>query len=520
MRLVIAILCLCLSALSPSAWAGDAGAVLQERLYLVTDRACYDAGDRMWLRVFMADASTRRPVVQSNYVHVELLDECATVFDRVTLMAREGVFNGYIDLPPSADNGTYYIRAYTRLNANRPDLESVVRVAVGKSWRGESKHISRPDHEPQVWAEPAGDSTRVYIQLPDECALTEASMAVAVSTDSVVPRLDIGTSLARDLLSDYVNGTTEIAQRVTGRVTAMDGKVLPGKATVMMLAPQADFYESTLTGIDGRFAFEDLELADSTVLIIQATDSKNRGNVLLTIDEEQFPECKYPLTSDDFDMKDYMVAGGRNVVLDELQVHAIHVARVGEIDAFSTIADASLSQERLEEIDASCLHDVFRRIAGVHLTSDERVIIRGRTSIYGDSYASIAVDGVVQPEEFDLHSIPMADVARVDVFKSGTSMIWGVDGGRGLISITTKGGKIASVKRTTPNLKKVIATGYQAAKPFISGSRTLYWNPAVKTHGNKLLWFNISRAAHFSVNIEGLTDNGKTIATHAEFISH
>ena len=116
MRLVIAILCLCLGALPPSAWAGDAGALLQERLHLVTDRACYDAGDRMWLRVFMTDASTRRPVVQSNYVHVELLDETATVFERVMLMARDGVFNGHIDLPPSADAGTYYVRAYVIQN--------------------------------------------------------------------------------------------------------------------------------------------------------------------------------------------------------------------------------------------------------------------------------------------------------------------------------------------------------------------------------------------------------------------
>lgn len=68
----------------------------------------------------------------------------------------------------------------------------------------------------------------------------------------------------------------------------------------------------------------------------------------------------------------------------------------------------------------------------------DRVIIRGASSIYGHSYAAIAIDGVLVSAmdesrkntslEFDLDVISMADIERVDVFKGGSTVIWG--GGR------------------------------------------------------------------------------------------
>ena len=46
-------------------------------------------------------------------------------------------------------------------------------------------------------------------------------------------------------------------------------------------------------------------------------------------------------------------------------------------------------------------------------------------------------------EDFDLDNIQLSDVERVDVFKTGSTAIWGAIGGMGVISITTKKGGLS-----------------------------------------------------------------------------
>jgi outer membrane receptor protein involved in Fe transport len=104
----------------------------------------------------------------------------------------------------------------------------------------------------------------------------------------------------------------------------------------------------------------------------------------------------------------------------------------------------------IKEIDATCVHELLRRIPGV-IIQDDKVIIRSATSIYGKPYAAIAIDGVIidsfkeendfdKFSDFDLDQINMVDIERVDVFKTGNSIIWGARGGKGVISFTTKKG--------------------------------------------------------------------------------
>lgn len=488
-----------------------------ERLHLSTDRTCYHAGDRVWFRAFMVDVATHRPITQSRYVYVELLGEDATALEHTMVMERDGVFCGYIDVPSGVLPGKYYLRSFTRLNANRPDLENIVPIVIGDDDTPLRSLEPRASYSPEVLAEPHGDSTLVSIVLPPECAAQWASMVVSVTADSVVGRIPIGYTIARDTMPGVpLVDEPEQSQRITGRAEAMHGSKFGGIANVSLLAPQSDFFLTTRTDGSGNFSFDGIELADSTMLIVQAVDDRDHASLLLSINPVETPPCRYPVTLTDADYHDYVVPES-HILLKEVVVRGRYNLTV-ERDAFSSIADESLSLERLERIDATCLHDVFRRIAGVYLTNDERVIIRGRTSIYGDSYAAIAVDGVIVPEEFDLHSIHMKDVERVDVFKSGSSMIWGADGGRGVISITTKNPYTGPKSKLSPNIKKIFATGYQQHKPFRPSDKTLYWNPAVRTRGNDVLLVEIAKTKQFSVTIEGLTDDGKTIYTTTDFV--
>ena len=75
------------------------------------------------------------------------------------------------------------------------------------------------------------------------------------------------------------------------------------------------------------------------------------------------------------------------------------------------------------------------RVAGVMVTPDRRIIIRGIGTINGSTDPLIMVDGY---EVQDLSVINPRDVKSVDILKDGSASIYGVRGANGVILITTK----------------------------------------------------------------------------------
>lgn len=57
---------------------------------VVTDKGRYIAGDTIWLRAFVADAASHKPVTESRYVYVELRNPFNGLASRVKLMCRDG----------------------------------------------------------------------------------------------------------------------------------------------------------------------------------------------------------------------------------------------------------------------------------------------------------------------------------------------------------------------------------------------------------------------------------------------
>ena len=75
------------------------------------------------------------------------------------------------------------------------------------------------------------------------------------------------------------------------------------------------------------------------------------------------------------------------------------------------------------------------RVAGVMVTTDNRIIIRGVNTVNGSSDPLIIVDGA---ECQDLSTINPNDVKSVDILKDSAAAIYGVRGANGVIVITTK----------------------------------------------------------------------------------
>ena len=99
----------------------------------------------------------------------------------------------------------------------------------------------------------------------------------------------------------------------------------------------------------------------------------------------------------------------------------------------------SVSNVGVKENEASAYRDIYEylqgRVAGVQVTPDKRIIIRGVNSINAGGDPLILVDGVETPDISDLN---IHDIKSIDVLKDGSAAVYGLRGANGVLLITTK----------------------------------------------------------------------------------
>jgi len=121
-------------------------------------------------------------------------------------------------------------------------------------------------------------------------------------------------------------------------------------------------------------------------------------------------------------------------------------------DGYSVVSDKDKlkAQSRLTEDDTDFSHyrDIYDlvagRFSGVQFRGNE-IIIRGNRSYQGDSFAGsdaalLVVDGNIVDEAF-FASLPVLDIASIDVLKPGAASVYGARGGNGAVIVKTKRGK-------------------------------------------------------------------------------
>ncbi len=141
----------------------------------------------------------------------------------------------------------------------------------------------------------------------------------------------------------------------------------------------------------------------------------------------------------------------------------------------------------------------------------------------------ILVDNVeIQTE--DLMSFSPHEVESIEYLKKvSETTIFGVHGEGGVVLITTKQNKGAPTNNTYSNMKVITPLGYQITKEFYSPvyktieqktnnmsdlRTTIYWNPNMITQDDgkaNIHFYTSDNPEHYSVIIEGITDEGKIV---------
>lgn len=85
----------------------------QEKVYLHLDKSSYAAGENIWLKAYLTDATYHVPDLLSKYIYVELIDRSDSICQQIKLRQTDSCFYGNFRLPIDIKPGKYCIRAYT-----------------------------------------------------------------------------------------------------------------------------------------------------------------------------------------------------------------------------------------------------------------------------------------------------------------------------------------------------------------------------------------------------------------------
>ena len=302
---------------------------------------------------------------------------------------------------------------------------------------------------------------------------------------------------------------------IRGRVETLIGHKPIKEGVVNLISPDKGFYAVTKTDAQGRFSFEGIDFPEGTQYVLNAFTKAGKSWVKLLLDEEEFPSYTgqippFEWIGNDTTRIDATLAlpkGG--IQMEEVNVFSHQPTYSSRSDAYARTADFSFGLRDIESIGATCLHELLRRVPSVRVELG-KCYVRGGTAVDGKRPAAIAIDGIFLNDDYDLDNVQMSDVERVDVFKGGSTVIWGAIGGMGVISITTKKGDFKAASVPLTNTKTFTILGYQIPQSYTPNARTPVWLPSLR--GNSFRLFLPSEyRSDYRILIEGVTSEGRII---------
>ncbi len=209
----------------------------QEKVYLLTDKSQYAAGDKVWFKSFVFNGYSRSTL--STTLFVELYDIDKKLIDQKTILLTNGEGNGDFLLAENLPEQVYFVRAYTPYMTNfNEDFQIVKTLPVYNPNSPESLVISQNSD----WSAKAFPEGRTFINgVPTK-------FAVRVSSDTSMPENWTGTVIdtqnPNTPITTFKSFDKNIASftltPVSGKKYQVIVKDNTGKSSIIDLPPVAD----------------------------------------------------------------------------------------------------------------------------------------------------------------------------------------------------------------------------------------------------------------------------------------
>ncbi|HEY4198713.1 MAG TPA: TonB-dependent receptor plug domain-containing protein, partial [Mucilaginibacter sp.] len=225
---------------------------------------------------------------------------------------------------------------------------------------------------------------------------------------------------------------TGIAKTASGSpVTNMD---------VMLLTPNSGSMLGDKTGNDGKFAFYNLPpFADNTLFTLQATGStKTRGTTMLTV----LPDKAGPAVADN------KLPGLQNDV-NAGMITYLSNSQAQNSSIYNNVAvRQSGDQHATQVVTGDELTGSTSLTTALNGRLNDVNFVNGLPYLKGGAAKDpmlIVIDGKIRGSYLNLDDIKPGDVGKVEVLKGSSASSYGLYGGAGVLSITSRSGASSSI---------------------------------------------------------------------------
>ncbi len=335
---------------------------------------------------------------------------------------------------------------------------------------------------------------------------------------------------------------------VSGSVTTASGTPVQ-HGLVVLTAPGRIMALDTVTDVNGKFEFDNLDLPDTAKVMIRARDPKGAGNVVITTDAPDYAPVN-PRSSAGAPVQNFVVSGHqaelayvdwkqdsvRNLIqLKEVNVKSSKILPLHpdyEKDLrFSTNLNGpgQADQVVLASQFANCtdLKECMRSLirGGVKWLDQTAYSLHKTTEITGPNRPmNVVVDNVMMTQAEAYSTLNAHDISSVEVLVSqGYIAVYGEAAAGGLIIITTKRGE--NVATSSRGVLSYAFRPYTVARQFYSpkytvnaaalaadSRKTVYWSPDLATDATgktSFEYFNAGMKGTYRVVVEGIDINGR-----------
>ena len=106
----------------------------KEKLFLHLDKPFYGAGEKIWFKGYLVNATTHQDNSQSNFIITELINRSDSIVERKKIRRDSLGFHNAFTLPATLPAGDYYLRGYSNWMLNEdPDFFFSRNIKIGNS---------------------------------------------------------------------------------------------------------------------------------------------------------------------------------------------------------------------------------------------------------------------------------------------------------------------------------------------------------------------------------------------------
>ena len=297
--------------------------------------------------------------------------------------------------------------------------------------------------------------------------------------------------------------------------------------------------KETKTDKNGRFSFDRLIYPDSTYLIVQAADKKDRDKIHLYVNQPEkfdFKTSNHSLFTSKrtVDLREYTIIADKKFInehgmrLYELPEVTVKAKRfVPKSVYYSEInVNRVITSEEIEKINYGTLYKFLQHQPEVREIGNGGIFLYARGEIKPPKF--VVNDFVVK--NFQFESVGLDMIESIFFLKSDyINMMLGADSDSPSIVITLKKDGWGGKSLPPQNIRKIEWIGYQQPVEFYSPKyetteekndiredlrTTLYWRPNIQSNEDgeaRFDFYTADASTTYSVIIEGITHNGKII---------